>query len=822
LSRGLRIAALAAASLFGVVVLVFALAWALMPRDWIERQALHQASQMKGVAVQWKRITPAFDGLAIGIKLEGLSVRIPATGEVKTDARTNAIFVRMKLIPLLFRRVEVSSAKIDGAWVALYDRGPEPAPASGAPSAHGFAVLVPRLDFHDVNVRTRDTLGSGMELKGLDGHVELAGSLEAPAAIRVSARAESLYWKPSLQASNVPLPSPLDLNASLESKGNAEVLQITKGSVGLGALTSELVGSVRFPQKDKGGGGPELDLRITGKPQKVDSGERAWKALASLPAKWNGTVSWNIRAKGSAPEVVTDGTLTVSGLSVSAKDNSFLVNQVRADWSTRADRTFVANAAGGGSGVTLSFHAGGSLAPGGVTNGVLVVRAPASRLNGLLPNTPTWRSGNLECRASFELKPPAKPAVRWTIRGTGIEGTMQGLAHPVRGLEFDVEGSEAEATVRSLKTGIGSTTVQVTGTLVRGKPLNTGTFRIALDRLIAEEWAPPKGSKAPEKVAAPPPTALPIPLGAFTGVVEVGEARSGGMRVTNISAPVRFDGADLVASPIKGTIGSGGVEGSLTIKSLFGKPSYVLHLDVKRAPVEQVAAGTIPFSSALTGFLTGVVDLSGQGLPSALPNETMQGLLKGTVEDGKLKLSPTVIGVARSLGLPERTEMPVADETHTVRILGSKLVIDQARGDLGGDKAEMNGSVGLDHMLDLNLLLRLAPSRIKGSTVLSQLAQYARDADGRLPVMVKITGLDRAPKISFNVNKALQVATKQLGHQVMTDLVKNLARRPDSLRKVDSTLAADSARNQPKSPADSTAKDPLKKATDALKQIFRK
>ena len=824
MSRGLRIAAIAAASLLGVIVLIFALAWALIPRDWIERQALRQASQMKGAAVRWKRITPAFDGLAIGIKVEGLSVRMPAAGEARTDARTNAVFVRMKLLPLLFRRVEVSSAKVDGAWVALYDRGPEPEQPPGAAPAPGFTVLVPRLEFQDVNVRTRDALGSGMELKGLNGRVELAGSLDAPTAIRVSAKAESLYWKPSLQASNVPLPSPLDLNASLEPQGNAEVLQITKGSVDLGELTSELQGSVRFPKK--GAGRPELDLRITGKPQKVDSGDRAWKALASkFPAKWNGTVSWNIRAKGSAPEVVTDGTLTVRGLSVSAKDNSFLLDQVRADWSSRVDRTFVADAAGGGSGVTLSFHAGGSLAPGGATNGVLVVRAPASRLNGLLPNTPIWRAGNLECRASFELRPPAKPAVHWTVRGWGIDGTMQGLAHPVRGLGFDVEGSEVQATVRSLKAGIGSTTVQVSGTLVRGKPLNTGTFRIALDRLIAEEWAPPAGSKAPEKVVAPPPAALPVPLGAFTGAVEVGEARSGGMRVTNITAPVRFDGADLVASPIKGTIGSGGVEGSLTIKSLFGKPSYVLHLDVKRAPVEQVAAGTIPFSSAVSGFLTGVVDLSGQGLPSALPNESLKGLLKGTLEDGKLKLSPTVIGVTRALGLSDRTELPVTEETHTVRILGSKMVIDQARGDLGGDKAEMNGLIGLDHMLDLNLLLRLAPSRIKGSTVLAGLAQYARDADGRLPVMVKITGLDRAPKISFNVDKTLQAATKQLGRQVVTDLVKNLARGPDSLRKADSTLAADSARNQqlsPKVPADSTAKDPLKKATDALKQIFRK
>ena len=826
MSRGFRILAVAISSLLAVLAILFALAWTLMPRDWIERQALRQASRIQGAAVRWKRMTPAFEGLAIGIKLEGLSVRVPDAGEARTEARANAVFVRLRLLPLLFQRVEVSSAKVDGAWVALSDRGPQPSAAAGSAPAAAFAVLVPRLDFHDIDIRTRDTLGSGMEIKGLTGRIELAGSLDAPAAIRVAAKAESLYWKPSLRASEVALPSPLALSASLEAKEGGGVLQLTNGSLELGALRSVLQGSVRVPGKNPGGGGGELDLRILGKPQKVNSGDRAWRALAShLPAKWNGTLSWNIRASGHAPEIVTDGALTVSGLSVSAKDNSFLIDQVRAGWTSRADRTFVAKAAGGGSGIALSLQAEGSLAPGGATSGVLVVRAPAARLNGLLPNTPTWRAGNLECRASFELRPPAKPAVRWVVRGRGIDGTMQGLAHPVGGLEFDVEGSDAGAQVRSLRARVGSSTVSVAGTVVRGKPLSSGTFRIALDRFLANEWAPPAGAKAPDKVAMPPPTNLPVPLGAFSGTVEIGEARSGGMRVTNLSAPVRFDGADLVASPIRGGIGSGTIEGSLTLRSLFGSPSYSLHLDVKRAPVEQVAAGTIPFASAATGFLTGALDLSGKGFPSALPNESLQGLLKGTLEDGKLELSPTVIAVARALGLSERREVPVKRETHVVRILGNKLVIDQARGDLGEDKAELNGSVGLDHILDLNLLLRLAPNRIQGNTALAQFAQQARDADGRLPVTVKITGPDRAPNISILAGKTLQVAAKQLGRQVVTELVRNLARTPDSLGKVDSASAADSVRGKQASRAgraDSAATDPLKKAADALKQIFRK
>ncbi len=127
----------------------------------------------------------------------------------------------------------------------------------------------------------------------------------------------------------------------------------------------------------------------------------------------------------------------------------------------------------------------------------------------------------------------------------------------------------------------------------------------------------------------------------------------------------------------------------------FTKPSYVLHMDVKRAPVEQVAAGTIPFSSATTGFLSGVVNLSGEGLPSPKPNDSLRGLIEGTLEDGTFKLTPTLVAVARALGINQSSEIPLTKVVHTVRIQGTKMLIDKANGDLGEDKAEMNGWVGL-------------------------------------------------------------------------------------------------------------------------------
>ncbi len=828
MSRLLRTVILALLGVAVLVVIVFAVAWFSMPRGWIDAQARSQVSQMKGASVRWTRMTPAIEWLSIGVKLEGLTVRVPDVGPASTDLRANEVFVRMKLFPLLFRRVEISSAKLDGAWVTLTEQPQQPQqPGAGAARPPQLQILLPRVDFENLNVRTRDPLGSGMELKALSGSVAFQGTIDTPASIRVSAKAESLFWKASAAAADLALPSPLTIDAALDAKGDPGVLEVTRGSVDLGPLHSTLAGKVRLPKPDAESGGPAVDLKLTGAPQKIDSGDRAFHGIAAVtPAKWKGTAAWDIHAGGRAPDIVSEGRLDLSGLSVRAQENAFLIDHVKAEWKTQVDRTFTASGSGSGSGVELSFQAKGLLTPGGATTGGLYVRAPATRLNGLVPNAPTWSSGDVECRASFELRPPAKPVIRWTFVGSGLNGTMQGLAHPVRGLHFDVEGNDVSANIRSLRAGVGSSNLNVTGTVVQGKPLGTGTFHIALDKFIAEEWAPPAGGKAPGKAAAPAPApaALPLPIGAFTGSVEIGEVRSGRMRATNISTPVVFDGKNLVASPIKGAIGTGTFEGSFNVQSPFEKPSYALHMDVKRAPVEQVASGTMPFSSAVTGFLSGALDLSGEGFPSASPNETLKGLLKGTLDDGKLQLTPAVIAVARALGISTGSEVPFSQESHSVRILGNKMLIDQARGDLGQDKAEMNGWVGLDHLLDLNVILRLAPNRVKGSTFLAKFAQYARDEDGRLPVKLKITGLDRAPKIQIDTEMLLRTAGRELGRnlgqQAVNDLIKGISRKPDTTRKVDSLTAADSVGKSREPPADSTAADPVKKAGDALKRIF--
>ncbi|HZE19172.1 MAG TPA: hypothetical protein VE402_03545, partial [Candidatus Angelobacter sp.] len=227
MSRPVRLLGLVAGGLAVLVAAVFAIAWFAMPRDWIDQQARLQVATMKGATVRWKSLTPGFEWFSLGVKVEGLTLRVPDVGPAATDFRSNEIFIRLKLLPLLSRRVEISSAKIDGAWVTLTEQPPKPENATEAPSPQQFQLQVPRVDFHGVNVRTRDALGSGMELKGLNGGAVFAGTIDSPSSIEVTAKTDSLFWKPSAAAASVPLPSPLSVEAALQSSGGPGALKVT-------------------------------------------------------------------------------------------------------------------------------------------------------------------------------------------------------------------------------------------------------------------------------------------------------------------------------------------------------------------------------------------------------------------------------------------------------------------------------------------------------------------------------------------------------------------------------------------------------------------
>lgn len=796
-----------------------------MPKDWIDQEARRLAGKVAGATVRWDRLDPGLKWLALGVRIQGLYVRMPAEGmgEPQVEARFRDVFVSFELLPLLSRRVEISAASVSGAGIALTQRPALPEsirvavpPSKTSPAA--MALLLPRLDLDDIDIRTRDLVGSGIDIRRLSGRAELEGTVDHPQAARLSARAESLFWKPSAHDKSLLLPSPLKLDATAKADESGQKLVVERGSVDLGPLESTLSGEIRFSPAaaaSAGGGaaaatGPELALEVKGAPQAIRSTDPAFRSLASAwPVSWSTTASWLVRITGPATAPVQTGSVTLKPISVTSGANTFSLAQAVAIWTTKPDQTFTSHVEAADQGLEISLTAGGSMAPGGATSGSVNVRALASRLNGLIPQGPTWRDGTLACRAVFTSQPPALPSVGWTATGEGLAGNVPGLMRPISKMTFDVRGDEHVVSVRSFVATVGSTTASLTGTVLPGKPLGTGAFRASLDKLVAEEWAPPPAPKGqtPAPSSAPPAAPLPIPLRAFDGMITIGELHSGKTTVHDVVVPVKYADGTLTASPITGRIGTGTIGGDLTLHDLMSKPSYALSMNVKRAPVQDLAGGLIPFNVPLTGFASGMVDLTGPGMPGQEVGDSLRGSLTGTLEDGKIMETPTVMGLRNALGLalPGSTagDLVFKTITHSLRIAGGRLLLDKMKGDLGKDLFEVVGSMGLDQSLNLDLLLRLAPERIKGSTAFGQFAQYARDKDGRLPINIKVTGTTLAPKFSIKSGKTLDTAVGNLAQEIARGLAEG--GRHDSTR-TDSTAAV----------------DPIQKGREALKRLLGK
>lgn len=802
--RAVRTALIAAGALVGLVVIVFAAALLLIPRDWIEKQARAQAEKIPGMTVTWARLTPGFRWFAVGIRVEGLAIRAPKTGDPTLNARLRDVFVELRLLPLLTRRVEIGTARVDGGGIAMFDRGVPPPEAAGAAGAapQGLSLVLPRVTVDHLDFRTRDLLGSGFDLRDVGGEARIGGTLDRLGSVSVTIGADSLYWKPSSRDSLVPIPSPFRASVALAPRDAGKRLAVTQGKATLGPFDSEITGDVLLPGPPAS---PSLALHIVGSPQMVRSSDPSIRPVASRsPATWSASASWDIQMSGPLATPVTSGRLILKPLTVTAQSNAFTIDQASASFTSRPDRSFTARVEGVGSGITFTAEAQGSSTPGGGTAGRFFFRAPAERLNGILPNAPTWTSGSIEGNGTFTFTPPKPPDVRWQITGDGMSGTVPGVARPVRKLGFQLSGDAASAALKRCDIVVGSTSASITGQVKQGKPLGSGTFQVKLDQFVAEEW------KAGD--AEPSPTAMaggagagaggPIPLQSFRGDVSIGELRSGGLVVRNVVVPVDFTNGNLSADPIRGSVGTGTLKGALDVADLFRHPEFVLHLDLNKAPVEDVISGVLPLKIPVTGLVNGLVDLKGPGLPGPEVVDSLRGNLAGTIENGAIRSNPVVRSIRDALGSDAAPEISFRTLTHSIRIQGGRMLLDAVKGDLGKDAFELGGSMGLDQSLDMSLLLKLGPERVKNAGAISKIAGYVQDAQGRVPVEIRITGTALSPKVTVAPGKLVSSAGRALGQELIQGLTTKA--RPESAA------------------ADTTKRKAIEKGREAIERLLGK
>jgi len=366
----------------------------------------------------------------------------------------------------------------------------------------------------------------------------------------------------------------------------------------------------------------------------------------------------------------------------------------------------------------------------------------------------------------------------------------------------------------------GSTTANVTGTMSLGTVKN-GNFDVKIDRLVADEWTGGSGTGLSLDAGNAPGDQPKPAFGVIVANMKIGELRNRGLLVHDVTVPVRYADGKMVADPIQGTIGSGSVKGALDVNGVGKKPAFTLHLNLNAVPVEDLVSGLLPVRLPVSGSLTDVIDLRGSGYPGPDAAASMSGTVAGKVERGLLRQSSALKQLREALGGSTPSEVPFQTIMHSARIQDGKLMLDKVSGDLGKDLFSISGAIGFDQTLDLNAILRLAPSRVEGSTFLAQLASYGKDAEGRVPIEVKITGNALAPKVSVQPAQFLQSATKGFVKNEVNKLLTGLtSRAPAETARAhgDTTAASTTPANPRRAAADSAAST----VKGALRKLFGK
>ena len=704
--------------------------------------------------------------------------------------------------------MEIAAARVKDAGIATWDRGPVPPEAkaaAGGAGGPGMALALPKLELDGIDVRTRDLYGGGIDLRRIRGVVEIAGTIQAPRAVRVEATVESLLWKGSARDPLLALPSPLKADIAMKGTGGAAPrLDVTQGSrdISVRSRANCAARSRSAPERsgDADAPRPHAGGQAAGDPLERSGIPRLRRRVSGHLVD-EGVVGDQDRGDSGSAGAVRNGVAEAGARGVGGE-------QVRARRGRRrlerhARPPLHRAGAGWGLGALPGPRREGLHRTGG-----RVERDVPARRARRAPERPGAEHADLDqrhARRSRRLREPRAGASGGEVDPERPRSerhrTRRSAADPPPPVPAGGRRREDRRPLARrhdrLHDGRGDGR-RDDGEAARHRRLHGATRSIHRGGVGAARGR----RRARRRTAAPAPAAPPValPFRLLTADVSIGELRQGTMIVRDLSVPVRFQDGTLTVEPIRGALGTGTLAGGLTVRDLVTKPSYALKLDVQKAPVDEFARGLVPFKLGLTGALSGRSISAGPGLPGAEVSDQLRGNLSGTVEQGKIAETATIRTIRGALGLGSEHRHGLQDDLAHPPHRGRETPPRQgSRRSRRGQVRTDRGALGIDKSMNLTLLLRLAPERLKGNTALAQFARYARDADGRLPIELGDRRDHGSAQGAAEAGKLLDVAASGLKENLRKALTKSLtdklapkAGATDSTAAARDTLAAKS------------------------------
>jgi len=253
-----------------------------------------------------------------------------------------------------------------------------------------------------------------------------------------------------------------------------------------------------------------------------------------------------------------------------------------------------------------------------------------------------------------------------------------------------------------------------------------------------------------------------------------------GVDFANLTANASVAGGVVTLDPLTFDVFKGHYQGRMTVDGNGAAPVFTWKADLSGVDMTSLLAYA-GSPGAMTGTLSGTIDLEGSGADAAQAMKTMKGGGKVHVTDGTLPHLDLVGDVFRALGRPGETPEGSGEAFTTMggtfalangALTSSDLTFDSRDVDLDG-----TANVALDKgTMDVRANLRLSEELTKrmgtdGQRLLSQ--------NGQATMPATVTGAIDAPTVKIDVGSVMKNAAQQeLKKQIDKGIGNLLKKKP--------------------------------------------
>jgi uncharacterized protein involved in outer membrane biogenesis len=407
-------------------------------------------------------------------------------------------------------------------------------------------------------------------------------------------------------------------------------------------------------------------------------------------------------------------------------------------------------------------------------------------------------NADINVKASGKIKKAVKTMgpegmnVSGQLQLSNVEATTPTLGVPVSNLNATFSFQKGNVDIPNLSLSLGKSSLTLQGKVNGGiqyflfkqgeKPLLEFSMNSPL--LDLDEILPPSPETKPGEKTASADTILPLPNIDVDGQISIQKTIFRQVELTDLSAKVEVKDGVLHLDNVASKVYSGSVGGKVTcdLNDIEQIP-YNIDVTVNQIEANDFLSRFTGFDNHLYGKLNMTADFSGKGNELTDLQKTLIAKGKVTFTDGKLVNWDILNKIASFLKMDSFKEQQIKTLWNVFRIENSRVWFDDFSAVTQDGDYKLTGSVGLDGSLDYKLNAVLSPVLSTKFDALGSFSNYLKNDQGRVVLDIKIKGpvtnpefyLDTSQpqeKLKQDVKEKTQEQLKEKGQDLLDQLLK--------------------------------------------------